>query len=88
MEIWKVVGVDKKATMRIKEDNKTYTGVRWFLVGEPVTDDPNRYLGDICKDQFVSAERMNMLKVDPVPGDVITLYFDRSGSICKVDVAH
>ncbi len=86
MEIWEVVGVDKKATMRIREENKTYTGVRLFLVGEPETDDPSRYLGKVCKDQFISTERMNMLKVVPVPGDVITLYFDRYGSICKIEL--
>ena len=87
MEVWKVVGVDMKATMKIREDNKTYTGVRWFLVGEPETTDPARYLGETCKDQFVSTERLNMLKVAPKPGDTITLYFDRSGSICKVEIA-
>lgn len=85
MEQWEVVCVDKRAKMRIREENKTYEGVRWLL--KPLQWSEEQYLGFAWKDQFVSNERLAKLNVAPKPGDIITLYFDRAGSICKVDVA-
>lgn len=85
MEQWEVVCVDKKAKMRIREENKVYEGVRWLLKAMEWPED--QYIGYSWKDQFVSNERLAKLQVAPKPGDIITLYFDRAGSICKVDVA-
>lgn len=85
MEVWEVVCVDKNATMRIREENKVYNGVRWLL-RDPESD-PDRYLGFSWKDQFVSNERLAKLNVAPRPGDTLTLYFDRAGAICKVEVS-
>lgn len=84
METWELVCVDKNAVMRIREENRTYNGVRWLLK-DPETD-PDRFLGYAWKDQFISNERLARLNVAPRPGDIITLHFDRGGSICKVDV--
>ena len=84
MEQWIVVCVDMKARMRIREENKQYEGVRWLL--QSPSSDPQQFLGFAWKDQFVSNERLARLAVSPRPGDHITLYFDRSGAICKVDV--
>lgn len=84
MEEWIVMCVDMKARMRIREENKQYEGVRWLL--KAPYSDPQQFLGFAWKDQFVSNERLARLGVSPRPGDSITLYFDRSGSICKVDV--
>ena len=85
METWEVLCVDKSAKMRIREENKVYEGVRWLL--KAVESDSEQFLGFAWKDQFISNDRLKKLNVAPVPGNVITLYFDRSGAICKVDVA-
>lgn len=85
MEQWEVLCVDKAAKMRIREENKIYEGVRWLL--KAVEFDKEQYIGFAWKDQFISNDRLKKLNVAPVPGDIITLYFDRSGAICKVDVA-
>lgn len=85
METWEVLCVDKSAKMRIREENKVYEGVRWLL--KAVESDAEQFLGFAWKDQFISNDRLKKLNVAPVPGNVITLYFDRSGAICKVDVA-
>lgn len=85
MEQWEVVCVDKAARMRIREENKVYDGVRWLLKALEWNED--QFLGYAWKDQFISNERLAKLQVAPKPGDIITLYFDRAGSICKVDVA-
>lgn len=85
MEQWEIVCVDKAARMRIREENKVYDGVRWLLKALEWKED--QFLGYAWKDQFISNERLAKLQVAPKPGDIITLYFDRAGSICKVDVA-
>lgn len=85
METWEVLCVDKSAKIRIREENKVYEGVRWLL--KAVESDVEQFLGFAWKDQFISNDRLKKLNVAPVPGNVITLYFDRSGAICKVDVA-
>lgn len=82
MEQWEVVAVDKDATMRIREENKQYKGVRWLL--KALEWDERQFLGYAWRDQFVSNERLEKLKVKPMPGDIITLYFDRSGAIAQV----
>lgn len=84
METWEIVCVDTKAKMRIREENKIYEGVRWLMKAE--NSDPNQFIGWAWKDQFISNERLARLGVCPKPGEKVTLYFDRSGSICKVDV--
>ena len=85
MEVWEVVGVDTKASIKF-QDGRTVNGVRWHLVGD-APDPTDRYRGKVVKDQFVSNERLAALGVAPLPGDVITLYFNRYGDIAKVEVA-
>lgn len=85
MEIWEVVGVDKNAKISFN-DGRTVNGVRWYLVGDAPAD-PNRYMGKVVKDQFVSNERLAALNVAPKPGETIVLYFNRYGDIAKVEIA-
>lgn len=84
METWEIVCVDKASTMRIREENKVYNGVRWLL--KAPESDEERFLGWSWKDQFISNERLAKLQVAPKPGDIVTFYFDRMGAICKIDV--
>ena len=84
MEVWEVLGVDTKANIKF-QDGRIVNGVRWHLAGD-APDDSDRYRGRVVKDQFVSNERLAALGVAPLPGDVITLYFNRYGDIAKVDV--
>ena len=84
METYEVLSVDKKAKMRIREENKTYEGVRWLL--KPLEFDEDQFIGYAWRDQFVSHERLAKLQVAPKPGEIITLYFDRAGAICHVEV--
>ena len=85
METWEVVGVDTKGKMTIKSENRVYEGVYLYLLGDaPEADD--RYLGRVVREQFISNERLQALGVAPKPGDVITIYFNRYGSIAKIEV--
>ena len=86
METWEVVGVDTKGKMTIKTENRTYEGVYLYLIGE-APDDSGRYLGRCVREQFISNERLQALGVAPKPGDIITIYFNRYGSIAKIEVA-
>lgn len=86
METWEVVGVDTNAEVNIRAENKLIRGVKLFLIGDAPDDGKGRYRGRICRDQFLSNERLNALKVQPLPGDVITIYFNRYGDIIKIDV--
>ena len=86
METWNVVGVDTKGKMTFKTENRTYEGVYLYLVGD-APDNSGRYLGNIVREQFISNERLQALGVKPQPGDTITIYFNRYGSIAKIDVA-
>lgn len=87
MEVWEVVGVDTSAQVKF-QDNRVVNGVRWHLVGDAPTDlkNPQRYLGKVVKDQFISHERLAALNVAPKPGEYITLYFNRYGDIAKVEI--
>ena len=87
MEEWYVVGVDMKASVKFNDQNGTrvVNGVRWHLVGSAPAD-PQRYLGKVVKDQFVSNERLATLNVAPKPDDYIVMYFNRYGDIAKVDI--
>ena len=87
MELWEVVGVDTNAQVTIKAENKTFRGVKLFLVGDAPADTPGRYRGRICREQFLSNERLQQLKVSPMPGDLITIYFNRFGDVAKIEVA-
>lgn len=86
METWEVVGVDTKGKMTIKNENRTYDGVYLYLIGD-APDESGRYLGRVVREQFISNERLAALGVAPKPGDTITLYFNRYGSISKIEVA-
>ena len=85
METWEVVGVDTNATITIKAENKTIRGVKLFLVGDFPEDD-GRFRGRACREQFLSNDRLNQLKVQPMPGDIITIYFNRFGDVAKIDL--
>ena len=86
MEIWEVVGVDTNAAVKFN-DGRTVQGIRWHLVGDAPSEGAHgRYIGKVVKDQFVSNERMQMLKVVPQPGQIITMFFNRYGDICKVEI--
>lgn len=85
METWEVVGVDTNAQVNIKNEGKIIRGVKLFLVGD-APDENGRYRGRVCREQFLSNDRMASLKVAPMPGDIITLYFNRFGDVIKIDV--
>lgn len=85
MEVWEILGVDTNASIKFN-DGRTVTGIRWQMVGDAPADPKGRYLGRIVKDQFVSHERLKALGVEPMPGDVITLYFNRYGDIAQVEM--
>ena len=86
MELWEVVGVDTNAQVTIKAENKTFRGIKLFLVGD-APDENGRYRGRICREQFLSNERLQQLRVAPQPGDLITIYFNRFGDVAKIEVA-
>lgn len=85
METWEVVGVDTNATITIKAEGRSIRGVKLFLVGD-APDYDGRYRGKVCREQFLSNERLGALKVQPLPGDIITLYFNRFGDVIRIDV--
>lgn len=85
MEIWEVVGVDTNAQVTIKAENRTFRGVKLFLVGE-APDENGRYRGKVCREQFLSNERLQQLRVQPQPGDTICMYFNRFGDVAKIDI--
>ena len=85
METWEVVGVDTNAQVNIKAEGKTIRGVKLFLVGDAPAEN-GRYRGRICREQFLSNERLDQLKVTPQPGDIITMFFNRFGDVAKIDV--
>ena len=86
MEVWEIIGVDTKASIKFN-DGRTVTGIRWHMVGEaPEYPCTGRYLGKVVKDQFVSSERLNTLQVSPQPGQKIVMYFNRYGDIAKVEI--
>ena len=87
METWEVVGVDTNAQVTIKAENKTFRGVKLFLIGD-APDEPGRYRGRVCREQFLSNERLQQLRVSPMPGDLITIYFNRFGDVAKIEVAN
>ena len=86
METWEVVGVDTNAQVTIKAENKTFRGIKLFLIGD-APDENGRYRGRVCREQFLSNERLQQLKVSPMPGDMITIYFNRFGDVAKIEVA-
>lgn len=87
MEVWQVIGVDTNAQVTIKAESKTIRGIKLFLVGDAPADNSGRYRGKQCREQFISNERLAALGVQPLPGDTITIYFNRFGDIAKIEVA-
>lgn len=85
METWEVVGVDTNAQVTIKAENKTFRGIKLFLLGD-APDENGRYRGRVCREQFLSNERLQQLRVAPQPGDLITIYFNRFGDVAKIEV--
>lgn len=86
MEVWEVVGVDTQSVITIKSENKQIRGIKLYLVGDAPSDDRNRYLGKVAREQFISNDRLGRLGVQPMPGDIVTLYFNRYGDLDKVEV--
>lgn len=86
MEVWEVVGVDTQSVITIKSEGKQIRGVKLFLVGDAPADASGRYMGRVCREQFISQDRRVKLGVDPMPGDIITLLFNRYGDIEKMEV--
>lgn len=88
MEHWEVIGVDMKAQVSFNDPGgkRTVNGVRWHLISDDPLD-PQKYLGRMVKDQFISNERLATLNITPKPGDHIVMYFNRFGDIAKVDPA-
>lgn len=81
MELWEVIGVDTNAVITIKQEGKTIRGVKFFLVGDAPAGEGSRYRGRICREQFISHDRLGRIGVEPLPGDLIELYFNRYGDI-------
>ena len=86
MEIWEVVGVDTRSVINIKAEGKKISGLKLFLVGDAPTDERGRYLGRVAREQFISSDRLARLGVEPMPGDIITLHFNRYGDLERMDV--
>ena len=86
METWFVLGVDTRSTITIKAEGKRISGIKLFLQGDAPTDEPGRYLGCVVREQFISHDRLVRLGVEPMPGDMVTLYFNRFGDLDKMDV--
>lgn len=86
MEVWEVIGVDTNAQVNIKAENKIIRGIKLFLVGD-APDNSGRYRGRQCRDQFISNERLAALNVQPLPGDTITIFFNRFGDLAKIEIA-
>ena len=86
MEKWFVMGVDTKAVVNIREEQKKIPGVKLQLLGDAPDDADGRYLGQVVREQFISDDRRKKLGVDPMPGDMICLYFNRFGDIDKIDI--
>ena len=88
MEIWEVVGVDTNAIRTIKAENKKIYGISLYLIGDAPAGDKERILGRVVREQFISNERRARLGVEPMPGDTITLIFNRWGDIEDIQVAN
>ncbi len=87
METWKVLAVDRKAVIKFKTEGKEVPGVRLLLQGaEPAFGADDRYIGFNWHDQFISYERVKKLGVEPMPGDVVQLYFNRYGDIEEIKI--
>lgn len=87
METWEVLAIDKNAVLRFKAEGKVITGVRFLLRGsEPAGGQNDRYLCFNWHDQFISNSRLQELNVQPMPGDVINIYFNRYGDIIKLEI--
>lgn len=86
METWKVMAVDTDSRFKSRQDGKEIAGVKLLLTPvENTCTDRSRFRGLEWMEQFISNERMNALKVAPQPGDVITLIFNRHGSIERIE---
>lgn len=87
METWKVLAVDTDYVFTSRTDNKKVHGVKLLLT--PVkneTNDRSRFRGLEWLEQFISDERLNALKVTPLPGDTVTFIFNRHGSIEEMTI--
>ena len=87
MEIWEVVGVDTQSVINIKAEDKRISGIKLFLLGDAPAGERGRYLGRVAREQFISHDRLARLGVEPMPGDVVTLYFNRYGDLEQMDVS-
>ena len=88
MEVWEVIAVDKNFVYNIKAEDKKIPGVK-LLLRDPngKVGDRERYLGFVWIEQFISNDRLAKLQASPMPGDTITLMFNRHGDIVKLEIA-
>lgn len=88
METWEVIAVDKNHIINIKAEGKKIPGVK-LLLRDPngKVGDRERYLGFVWMEQFISNDRLAVLGVTPMPGDQITLVFNRYGDIIELKIA-
>lgn len=87
METWYVLAVDTAHQFKSKQDGNLIRGVR-FLLQDPAAEvgDRTRFRGFVWQEQFVSNERLAKLNVQPMPGDTITITFNRYGDIAEIKV--
>lgn len=88
METWEVIAVDKNHIINIKAEGKKIPGVK-LLLRDPngKVGDRERHLGFVWMEQFISNDRLAVLGVTPMPGDQITLVFNRYGDIIELKIA-
>ena len=86
MEIWEVIGVDTNAVRTIKAENKKVYGIALQMIGDVPAADKQRFIGRVVREQFISNERRARLGVEPMPGDNITLLFNRWGDIEDIKI--
>lgn len=86
METWKIFAVDTDHTLQFKDGTKVH-GVKWLMINDPQPGkEAARYYGCVWREQFISDDRLKTLGVEPMPGQTITMYFNRYGDVAKVDV--
>ena len=87
METWKVLAVDTDYVFTSRTENKKVHGVKLLLT--PVkneTNDRSRFRGFDWLEQYISDDRLNALRVTPLPGDTVTFIFNRHGSIEEMTI--
>ena len=87
MENWEILAVDTNCVITIKAEGKKIPGIK-LLLKDPTAPagERDRFRGFVWIEQFISNERLAMLKVTPLPGDHISLVFNRHGDIVELKI--